>query len=190
MDTWKKEITVGNKKLQKKKVLQYYRNLWKKKSFRDIVRKKGVFVRASYGKPVIKRKNIKIDTFNDMRKIIHEHGVEIISPVKNIGYKSAVDVDMPKRYLKGRKKNAWTVIRRLKESRVDVAEVTDSPRGVHIFSRSKKSDMRQALERIAKEDSRFHVGRSSKQKIVLDAGESNMAIPGSLSIKGKPYKKW
>jgi len=191
IDTWEKKVKVNNEKIPKKKVLDYYREMWKNKSFRDVVTKKGIFVRANYGnKSIIRRKNIRIKSFEDLKKVVHEHGVEFISPVKNFGYDSILDIDMPKKHLKNRKGIVRSVVRKLRSKGITVAEVTDAPRGAHIFSNTKKKDMKKALRQIAKDDDTFHIGKSSSKKVVLDPDEPNIAVPGSLSIKGKPYKKW
>ena len=99
---------------------------------------------------------------------------------------------MPKRYIPKKRQISRTVVNKLKKRGIKVSMVTDAPRGAHIFSRASKGDIRKALKDIAKEDKnkRFYVGKSSNKKIVLDPSEPNIAVPNSLSIKGKPYKKW
>ena len=78
----------------------------------------------------------------------------------------------------------------LKSEGIKIDFVTDAPRGAHIFTKSTKPQLKQALKRIADKDERMHVGKSSKSKIVLDPGEPAVAVPGSLSMKGKPYVRW
>jgi hypothetical protein len=191
-ETWNKPIVVGNKEIEKKKVLDYYKKLWKKdKTFRDTLKKEGIFVRASYGKKgVIKRKGIKIKGINDLEKMIHEHAVEFILPVKKTGFNSFVDIDMPKKHIPKRRQIARSIIDKLKKRKIQINLVTDSPRGVHIFSKTDKKQVNTALKEIVEGDERMRVGKTSKTKIVLDPSESAVAIPNSLSIKGKPYKKW
>lgn len=190
-ESWKKKVKVNNKKVSKKKVLDYYSTLWKRKSFRDVLQKDGIFVRADYGsKSIIKRKNISIKKFKDLKKIIHEHGIELITPLKNTKYNSVVDIDMPKKYVDNKKHISQTVVDKLRDEGVKINMVTDAPRGAHIFSKSKKSKVKDALKKIAGSDDKFYVGKSSKKRIVLDPDEPNIAVPGSLSIKGKPYRIW
>ena len=192
MNTWSKKVKVDNKMVSKRKVLDYYRKLWKEdKTFKDTVKKKGLFVRSSFGKKsVIRRKGIKINNITDLEKVVNEHAVELITPVKNTKANSLVDIDIPRSQLSNKKKISRSIVKRLKEKDIDVALVTDSPRGSHIFCRSKKPKLKKALKEIASEDKKLYVGKSSKDKVVLDAGEPAVALPNSLSIKGKPYKKW
>lgn len=193
MNTWDKKVKVNNKLVPKRKVLDYYKTLWKKnRRFRETLKKKGIFVRASYGKKsIIRRKNININSMKDLEKVVHEHGVEFIAPTKNVD-KNVVDIDMPKKYLSKRKPISRSVVKELKKRGVKISLVTDSPRGAHIFSKSSTSKLKKALKEIAQADSdkKFHVGKSSKKRIVLDPAEPNVAVPNSLSMRGKPYKQW
>ena len=193
IDTWDKKVKVNNKMVPKKKVLDYYRNLWKNDiRFRNTVKKNGIFVRASDGgKSVIRRKGIKIDNIEDLEKVIYEHGVEFIAPTKNVDI-NVIDIDMPSKYIPKKRQISHKIVQELKSQGVKVSVVTDSPRGAHVFSKSSKPQLRKALKMISDNDKakRFHVGKSSQDKIVLDPGEPNVAIPRSLSIKGKPYKIW
>ena len=192
IDTWEKKVKVNNKLVPKKKVLEYYRKIWKSdKDFRNAVKTNGVFVRASYhNKDVIKRKNIKINNLQDLEKAIHEHAVEFILPVKKTKYKSFVDVDMPKKYLPKKKSISKSIVDKLKQANVKLGMVVESPRGVHIYSNTDKRTIRKALKQIADENKQMIVGKTSKDKIVLDPNETAVAIPNSLSTKGKPYRKW
>jgi hypothetical protein len=191
-DTWNKKVKVNNQAVPKKRVRDYYKRLWNKDpNFRENLRKKGLFIRAMYnGKPTIVRKGIKIQDWADLEKLIRDHAVEVHLPVKQYDYVSYIDVDMPPRYVKNRKQLGKSLVNRLKKKGVKVALVTDSPSGVHIFSNTKKAELKNALKEIASEDKRFAVTRSSKTKIALDPTEPNTAVPGSLSCKGKPYWKW
>jgi hypothetical protein len=193
MNTWDKKVTVNGKHIPKKQVLRYYKNLWKNnRRFRDTLKKNGIFVRASYGtKSVIRRKNISIGSYKDLEKVIHEHGVEFIAPTKNVD-KNVIDIDMPKKYLPKKRRISRSVVNALKKKGIKISLITDSPNGSHIFSKSTKPQIKKALSEIALEDKdkKFHVGKSSKHKIVLDPSEPNVAIPHSLSIKGKPYNPW
>jgi hypothetical protein len=194
MDTWNKKVKVNKKMIPKKKVFKYYKKLWKENpTFRNLLRKKGVFVRASYknGKTAIKRKGIKIKNINDLERAIKEHSVEFIAPTKNID-KTVVDIDMPSKFIPRKRYISRKVVNELKKQKIPVSIVTDSPRGAHIFSSATKSQLKKALEKIVKKDKdkKFYVGKSSKKKIVLDPYEPNVAIPDSLSTKGKPYKRW
>jgi len=193
MNTWDKKVTVNGQNIPKRQVLNYYKKLWKNnRRFRETVKKKGIFVRASYGKKsVIRRKNISINSYKDLEKAIHEHGVEFIAPTKNVD-KNVVDIDMPKKYLPKKRIISRSVARELKKRGIKISLITESPNGSHIFSKSTKPQIKKALTEIALDDkdNKFHVGKSSKNKIVLDPYEPNVAIPYSLSIKGKPYKPW
>jgi len=69
--------------------------------------------------------------------------------------------------------------------------VTDSPSGVHIFTREPKSKIVKALKDLAAKDKKYAVGRiKKKNKILLDPYQPNTGIPGSLAIKGRPYRPW
>jgi hypothetical protein len=193
MNTWDKKVLVNNKKVPKKNVLRYYKKLWREKpSFRKNLKKRGAFVRATYGnKKIIKRKGVNVNNIKDLEKLIKEHSVEFIAPTKNID-KSVIDIDFPPRLLPKKRYLSRKVVNDLKRKNIPISIVTDSPRGAHIFSSAPKSQIRNALNEIAKNDSdnRFHVGKSSKTKIVLDPYEPNVAVPDSLSCNGKPYKRW
>ena len=144
MNTWDKKVKVDNKMVSKQKVLDYYKKLWKNdKAFKDTVKKKGLFVRSSFGnKSVIRRKGIKIDNIKDLEKLIHERSVELIAPVKNTEANSLVDIDVPRSQLSNKKRISRSIVKQLKEKDIDITIVTDSPRGSHIFCRSKKPKLK------------------------------------------------
>lgn len=196
MNTWDKKVKVNNKYVPKRKVLDYYKNLWNSSTrFRNLLKKNGAFIRASYnGKPVVKRKKIKIKDFDDLKRAIKEHAVEFHVPSKKTPYTSYLDIDLPPRYKKRRKQVSRSVIDQLKDEGVNVSLVTDAPSGAHIFSTSPQSKLKKALQNIKNKNKRtkkrYHIGKSSRNKIVLDPSEPNVAIPDSLSMKGKPYKQW
>lgn len=191
MNTLKKKVRVNKKQVTKQKVLDYYKKQWRKKSFKDTVTKPGLFVKADYnGKTVVKRKGIKVNEFKDLEQLVVQHAIELVVPVKQTGHRSYVDVDMPKKYMKDRRSIGRSLLDKLRKKKIKVKTVTDSPSGIHIFTNSSKSDLKNALKDIEQKDSKFHVGKTSKSKIVLDPYEPFVAMPGSLSIKGKPYKKW
>jgi len=191
-DTWKKKIVIGGKKVPKWKIRNYYKRLWSRDpAFRANLRKKGLFVRADYkGKPTIVRKGIRVRNWNDLEALVKDHAIELHLPAKQYDYPSYVDVDMPPRYAKTRKQLGKSLVNRLKKKGVKISLVTDSPSGIHIFSKTRKAKLKPALKEIAAEDKRFIVGKSSRTRIVLDENEPNCAVPSSLSYKGKPYKKW
>ena len=191
-DTWNKKIVIGGKKVPKWKIRDYYKRLWSRDpAFRAHLRKKGLFIRADYkGKPTIVRKGIRVKDWDDVEELIKDHAIEFHLPSKQYDYPSYVDVDMPPRFAKTRKQLGKSLVNRLKKKGVKVSLVTDSPSGVHIFSKTRKAKLKPALKEIAKEDKRFVVGKSSKTKIVLDCNEPNGAVPGSLSYRGKPYRTW
>ena len=193
MSTWDKKVMVNGRLVKKQIVREYYKNQWKKKSFRNLIKKKGVFVRSYFnGKSIIQRKNIHINNWNDMEDAIKNHAVEFITPVQNINAGGIIDIDLPKRLAPKKKTLTRSVIRKLKSMGIKIKEVNDSPQGAHVFTASSKKETKKALQLIANEDKkhRFHIGKQSKSKIVLDADEPNIAVPGSLSIKGSKYKKW
>jgi hypothetical protein len=192
MNTWDKNVRVNKKNIPKKRVLNYYRKLWREsRLFRDTLRKKGAFVRATYGnKTIIKRKGVKVNNIEDLEKLIKEHAVEFHVPTSKIKYRSYLDIDLPKRMEPKRKKLSRSIVNNLKECGINISLVTDSPSGAHVFSNTPKNDLINALKKISKENKNIHIGRSSKTKIVLDPYEPNVAIPGSLSCKGKPYMRW
>jgi hypothetical protein len=193
MNTWDKKVRVNKKFVPKKKVLNYYRKLWRESPvFRNTLKKKGAFVRATYGnKTIIKRKGVKVNNIDDLEKLIKEHSVEFIVPTKNID-RTVIDIDVPPKFMPRKQYLSRKVVKELQIKKIPISIVTDSPRGAHIFSSAPKLRIKNALTEIAKDDSdnKFHVGKSSKTKIVLDPYEPNVAIPGSLSCNGKPYKRW
>jgi len=183
-------VKVNNRFTSKDKVKQHYKKQWRKKNFREILKKEGVFTRNSFnGKSVIKRKGVKIKNWKDLEKQINQHAVEIIVPAKNIS-KSFVDIDIPKEKLKNKRSIIKDVVTHLKKQKIKVKSVTVSPNGGHIHTNNSKNILVSSLKNIEKQDKKFHVGKSSKKKIVLDPYEPNVAVPGSLSIKGKPYKEF
>jgi len=192
MDTWKKKVKVNKKNIEKKKVKLYYKQLWKNKSFRNLVTKDDVFVRASHNnKSIIKRKNVKIKNWQDLENQIERHAVEVHVPTKKTGMRY-IDVDIKGKDVKNKKRIGKSIINKLRKQKVNVSMVTDSPSGVHIFSKSPKSKVVTAVKKIESEDKKVRVSKSPKGRktVALDVNEPNTAIPGSLSIKGKPYKKW
>jgi hypothetical protein len=193
VDTWDKKVRVNNRAIPKKKVLAYYKNLWDTNpSFCKILKENGAFIRASYDNAlVIKRKKVRISSYADLERAIKEHAVEFIAPTKNID-RSLVDIDMPPQFIPRKRTLSRNVVNALKKQKIPVSLVTDSPRGAHIFSSANKTELKKALDAIADgdKDKKFYVGKSSKKKIVLDPYEPNVAIPGSLSCNGKPYKRW
>lgn len=191
MNTWDKKVVVNNKQIPKRNVLRYYKKLWRESPmFRKTLKNNGAFVRATYGNnAVIKRKGVKVNNIDDLERVIKEHAVEFIAPTKNID-KSVIDIDLPPHLLPRKRYYSRKVVNDLKKQNIPISIVTDSPRGAHIFSSAPTSQLKKALDAISKENKIFHVGRSSKQKIVLDPYEPNVAVPDSLSCKGKPYKRW
>lgn len=193
MNTWDKKVKVDKKFVPKRKVLKYYKKLWRESPvFRNTLKNNGSFIRATYGnKSVIKRNNVKIKNIDDLEKVIKEHAVEFIAPTKNID-RYVIDIDMPSKYIPRKRYLSRKIVNDLKKQKIPISIVTDSPRGAHIFSSAPKSELKKALENIARNDKekRYHVGRSSEKKIVLDPYEPNVAIPDSLSCNGKPYKRW
>lgn len=191
-DTWDKTIRIGNKRVKKKDIRSYYKRLWERDpTFRKNLRKNGLFVRAVYnGRPTIVRKGIKVKDWDDVEDLIKNHTVEFHLPTKKYSYPSYIDIDMPPKYIPKKSQIARSIIGKLKRKNVNVALVVDSPSGVHIFSKTKKARLRKALEEIEADDKRFAVTKTSKNKIALDPAEPNAAVPGSLSCRGKPYRKW
>jgi len=191
-DTWDKTITVDKKPIPKKRIREYYRRLWKKDpAFRNSLKKNGLFVRAIYnGKPTIVRKGVKVKDWDDVEGLIKDHAVEFHLPAKKFNCRSYVDIDMPPRYAKQRSKIAHSIVDKLKRRNINVKTVVNSPSGLHILSNTDKGKMKAALKDIATEDRRLAVAKSSRTKITLDVNEPNGAVPGSLSYKGKPYRKW
>ena len=185
-----KKVKVNNKQIPKHEVLRYYRNLWKKNpAFRNTVKTKGVFIRASYkNKDVIKRHNIRINNLKDLERAVDQHAVEFIIPIKKTRYKNYVDIDMPRKHLKQKRSIAKSIVNKMRK-KTKVNMVVETPRGIHIYSNSDKKTIHKACKQIADEDKRMIVGKTSKNKIVLDPNESAVAIPGSLSTKGKPYRR-
>jgi hypothetical protein len=190
MDTWDKKITVGTKKVKKSKIRDYYHQLWNKDPrFRAHIKKKGLFVRAMYkGKPTIVRKGIKVKDWEDLESLIKDHAVEFHA--SKTEYPSYLDVDLPTNLISKRKSIARSLIRKLKKKKVNISMVTDSPSGFHIFSKTSKQKLNKALKDIEAKDKKILIGKSSSTKIVIDANQPNHAIPQSLSVRGKPYKKW
>ena len=178
--------------VQKKSVLEYYRNLWNESpTFRTLLKKKGAFIRATYdGKVVIKRRGIKFNNIEDLENAVREHAVEFHIPAKETKYASYLDIDLPPRYQSNKKSVSRSLVDKLKKKNVNVSLVTDAPSGIHVFSKTPKQKLMKALHEIEAGDKRLLVGKSSKTKIVIDPNEPNVAIPGSLSYKGKPYRKW
>ena len=97
---------------------------------------------------------------------------------------------MPNKYVKNKRRISRGLLNKLKKKGIKIKLVTDAPSGSHIFCDSTKGKLKKALKEIANDDERFHVGKTSKSKIVLDPAEPNVAVPGSLSYKGEPYKRW
>jgi len=188
MDTWNKKVKVSNKNITKKSVRDYYKKLWKSdKTFRETIKKKGLFVRASFnGKPIIRRKHIKVDNWNDLEELIKNHAVEFHTKSSNVS-RSYIDVDIPKSKIGNKKSICSKIINALKKNNVKIKKVTDSPSGVHIFTTSNKKKLIGSLKEL--DNNKYHIGKTSKDKIILDPHEPNVAIPRSLSIKGKPYRK-
>jgi len=189
-DTWNKKVKVNNQAVPKKRVRDYYKRLWNKDpSFRENLRKKGLFVRAMYnGKPTIVRKGIRVKNWEDLESLIRDHAVEFHA--SKTGYPSYLDVDLPVHLIPKRKSIARSLISKLKKKKVYISMVTDSPSGVHIFSKTPKQKLNKALKDIEAKDKQILIGKSSSTKIVIDSNQPNHAIPQSLSIRGKPYKKW
>jgi hypothetical protein len=192
MDTWNKRVRVNGKRVKKKAVRDYYKKLWNKdKGFRDNLRKRQLFIRADYdGKQTIVRNGVKIREWNDLETLIKNHSVEFHLPVSQYNYNSYVDIDMPPRYVPRKRAITKSLMGRLKRKGVNIALVVDSPSGAHIFSNTKRQKVKEVLKEIAAEDARFAVKKTSKTKIVLDPAEPNAAVPGSLSCRGRPYRKW
>ena len=184
------KVKVNNKFVSKETVKKHYRKKWKKKSFRNLIKKQGVFTKNSFkGKTVVKRKNIKINNWEDLEKQLDNHAVEFIIPTKKTG-KRFVDVDIPKNRLNNKSNIKKHIVKNLKNRNVDIDSITSTPSGIHIFTKSSKSKLVNALKSIQHKDKRFKVGRKrSSSKIILDPYENAVAIPGSLSIKGKPYEQ-
>jgi hypothetical protein len=97
---------------------------------------------------------------------------------------------MPSRYVPKKSQISHSIVNKLKRRKINVKTVVDSPSGLHILSNTSKGKMREALKEIAAEDKRLAVAKSSSTKITLDVNEPNGAVPGSLSYKGKPYRRW
>lgn len=192
MNTWDKKVKVNKKMIPKRTVLAYYRKLWSESpTFRSLLKKNGSFIRATYdGKTIIKRRGVKFNNFEDLEEAVKEHAVEFHIPAKKTKYASYLDIDLPPRYQPNRKAISRSIINKLKNKRINVSLITDAPSGIHVFSNTSKSKLMKALHEIESEDSRLIVGKSSKTKIVMDPNEPNVAIPGSLSYKGSPYRKW
>ena len=192
MNTWDEKVKVNKTLVPKWKVLAYYKRMWNENpGFRSMLRKKGVFIRADYnGKMVIKRHNIKLNNWKDVENEIRQHAIELHTPFKNTKYISYLDVDLPPPYISNKTPIAKSIIKKLKKKRINISMVTDAPSGVHIFSKTPKAKLIKAIKQLADEDKRFAVARSSKTKITLDSTEPNVAVPSSLSYKGKPYRKW
>ena len=192
MNTWDKKVKVDKKFVPKRYVLRYYKKLWRESPiFRNILKKKGSFIRATYGrKSVIRRKEVKISNIDDLEKVIKEHAVEFHVPTKKMKYKTYLDIDLPKSMVPNKRRIARSIIKKLKQNDVNVSLVTDAPSGAHVFSNTSKEKFVKALKEISEKDKKFHIGKSSKSKIVLDPYEPNVAVPGSLSSTGKPYKRW
>jgi hypothetical protein len=74
-DTWDKKIKVNKQNVPKKRVREYYRKLWNKDpSFRNNLKKNGLFVRAIYnGKPTVVRHGIKVKDWGDVEELIRDH---------------------------------------------------------------------------------------------------------------------
>ena len=107
ISTWDKTLKLGKKKVTKKQILRHYARLWKNDpEFRRLVKRDGVFVRAVYGnRPVIKRRNIKVKSFEDLKELIKEHAVEFHIPQRKLDKEIAIDVDVPKKLKNNGKKN-------------------------------------------------------------------------------------
>jgi hypothetical protein len=192
-DTWEKTVKVNNKRIPKKKVLAYYRDLWRSSPmFRNYLRKKGAFIRATYnGKTVVKRRAIVFRNWADVERAVKEHAVEFHIPVKSLRFASYLDVDLPPPLVKDRKRISRSILKKLRTQNVNISMITDAPSGVHILSSTPKKKMVAAVKEIeARDPKRYKVGKSSPSKIVLDPNEPNVAVPGSLSYKGAPYKRW
>ena len=189
--TWDEKVRVNKTLIPKWKVLAYYKRMWNENpGFRAMLLKKGVFIRADYnGKSVIRR-NVRFKGWNDVETAIRQHAIEFHVPFKSIKYASYLDVDLPPIYVPNKTPIAKSIINKLRKKKVNVSMVTDAPSGVHIFSKTPKSKLVKAIKEIEAEDKRILVGRSSKTKIVIDSNEPNVAIPGSLSYKGRSYRKW
>jgi hypothetical protein len=186
MNTWNKKVKVGGKSVPKSQVRAYYKKMWKNPNFRRNVTQKGVYIRADYnGHTVIRRKGIRIKNWNDMERLIKGHAVEFISPVNKMGYKTGIDVDIPKSKLRSKATVRKKVLHQLRKDKVNIRLVTDAPHGVHVFSNSSKSRIKSSLRKVGRG---YHVGRHAKNKIVLDPYEVAVAIPNSLSTRCKPYK--
>ena len=190
--TWDKKVKVNNTMVPKKKVLAYYKRLWAESpGFRSMLRTKGAFIRATYdGKTVIKRKKIRFEEWKDVEAAVKEHAVEFHIPANKTKFASYVDVDMPPPYVPKKQPIARSLINKLRRRNINVSMVTDAPSGIHIFSKTPKHKLIKALKDIEANDKRILIGKSSRTKIVIDPNEPNVAIPGSLSYKGKPYRKW
>ena len=184
------KVEVNNRMVSKKQVKNHYRKEWQKQRFRELIKKHGVFTRNSFnGKNVIRRKNIKIRGWKDLEKHIDQHAVEIHTPTRNVS-KSYVDVDIPRKRLKQKDSIGKKILGFLRSNNVKVKMVTSSPSGIHIFTDCSKPKLVKALKEIEKYDKKnYHVGKHSKDKIVLDPYEPNTSIPGSLSIKGSSYRE-
>ena len=194
-NTWDKKIKIGNKYVPKKRILRHYAKLWKNDPyFRRLVTTDGVFVRAVYNnRPVIKRRKIKIKSFEDLRELIKDHAVEFHIPQKKLKHEMAIDIDVPKRWQKNGKRievlNAC--IDHLKKE-VRVKAIVKTPSGYHIhIDRIPKRKVKKLLKPVADRYAPLvTLGKEkNKRKIIIDVAEPNIAIPGSLSITGKVYKK-
>ena len=195
-DTWDKKIRIGDRYVTKRYILRHYAKLWKNDpEFRRLVKKKGVFVRAVYGnRPIIKRHNIRINNFEDIKELIKEHAVEFHIPQKKLKDETAIDIDVPKKLRSNGKKTEVLrdCIKYLKRGTKIKAVVRTPDGGYHIHvDKIPKRTMIKLLKPIAQEHAKFvDLGkRKKKDKINIDVAEPNIAIPGSMSVKGKTYKR-
>ena len=195
-DTWEKIIRLGKKRLKKKQILNYYAKLWKNdKLFRKLVTSEGVFVRAVYkNKPVIKRRKIKIESFEDLKELIKNHAVEFHIPQKTLQRKHnmfSIDIDVPEKMWRSSVKTRLlhSLLGHLsKNKKIKVRQVVRTPRGYHLFVSGNKREVKKTLKPAVQDIPSAVFGKRKGNSIVIDLNEPNTAIPGSLSVHGGKYE--
>ena len=172
---------MAGKTIPKVKVLKYYQRLWKDPEFRKDITANGVFIRADYnGKGVIRRDIGKIKSFDDMKELIRQHAVEFIGFSRPF---LDIDANGPR--------PDWLVEpsrKALESAGLGVLKVVQTPRGYHILP--EKITTVQKLRSVAK-GLGVKIGRTppaSSGKPSIDVSRKFRAIPGSLSMRGPPYK--
>ena len=193
-DTWEKIIRLGKKALKKKQILNYYAKLWKNdRLFRKLVTSEGVFVRAVYkNKPIIKRRKIRVKSFEDLKELIKNHAVEFHIPQKTLRKVAglhAIDVDIDERKLKLRPKLMEEFVRKLRQHGIKPKIIVKTPSGFHIFiNYTDRKKAKKALAELA-DNKNIKIAKSVKHGVAIDFSEPNIAIPNILSVKGgKKYE--